>query len=148
MKIRFLFAFIAFVFLPPLAFSQAPAEEQAHSPLQTDGRWLWTKEAVQTRLEQGLITQEQANEVLAADGGVCADQASATPVNDVHCESQFVFECVDLPQVGFSECSTALRAPNCSDEDAAAVQRLQEAAFTNCMLDVGWQRQREARAGE
>lgn len=119
--------------------------EEEYKPLETQDGWFWTREETQQKLQDGDINQEQANRTLAADGGVCATQASETPVQTAVCESDFVFECVDLPEVGLSKCSNAVRGPECRSEEITAIKRVQEAAFINCMIELGWDRKREAK---
>jgi len=134
--------FVVFLFLAGCG-GQAPVTEQEqvrHQPLQTEGGWIWTMQEVQTKLNDGQITQENANKTLAADGEVCATQASDTPVQTANCESEFVFECVDLPEVGFSKCSSSVRGPSCKADEMKAIHRVQEAAFVNCMLEIGWKK--------
>lgn len=122
----------------------APKTESppAYTPLETDGDWIWSNPKIETLLKNERITQKRANRTLAADGGVCASQASSTPVQSAVCESKFVFECVDLPQAALSGCTTAVRGKTCSAEDKSAINRVQDAAFVNCMQEIGWNRHR------
>ena len=140
---RFFTAIISLLVLASCSGAPEPASvETQHQPLATTSGWIWTMQEVETKLKNGKITQEQANRTLAADGGVCATQANETPVQTTVCESTFVFECVDLPQVGLAECSNTVRGPYCSAEETAAIRRVRGAAFTNCMLDIGWKKNR------
>lgn len=131
-------------FLCAGAASDALGDEE-YKPLETEDGWFWTRKETQQKLQDGDINQEQANRTLAADGGVCATQASEAPVQTAVCESDFVFECVDLPKVGLSKCSNAVRGPECRTEEITAIKRVQEAAFINCMIELGWDRQREVK---
>lgn len=121
---------------------ELPETSAVHQPLETESGWLWTKPEVQASVDNNQISQERANKTLAADGGVCASEAGATPVQTVSCPSEFVFECVDFPEVAFTGCTSTVRGPDCRDEDLDAVFRIQEAAFVNCMLEIGWERKR------
>lgn len=142
--LQYALTLIASTLLLAACAAQKAEQPPAYQPLETDGHWIWSNAQVESKLKDGLVTQELANKTLAADGGVCAAQASRTLVQTTTCESKFVFECVDLPQAALTGCTTAVRGKTCSAQDMGEIQRVQDAAFINCMHEIGWQRHRTA----
>lgn len=140
--LKYALALIVSALLLAACATQKSEQQTAYEPLETDGHWIWSNAKIESKLKDGSITQERANKTLAADGGVCAAQASQTPVQTATCKSQFVFECVDLPQAALTGCTTAVRGKTCSADDMSAIHRVQDAAFINCMHEIGWQRHR------